>query len=335
MGNAAKHLGRLEKVTLRDVWNDEASDFTPWLAKDENLVVLGDTIGLELELEGQEENVGPFRADILCKDTATGHWVLIENQLERTDHTHLGQLLTYAAGLNAVTIVWIAERFTDEHRAALDWLNETTGDGIEFFGLEIELWRIGNSPAAPKFNIISSPNDWTNRIGRTVREGSLTPAQELQVEFWSSFREYVQTHGASFKPTKPLPQNWMGISIGRSGFSLSAVASTWDSESESYDRHELRAELVIAGNNAKVYGAQLEAVKTKIEAELGEPLIWYNPENRRSCRIYVRTTVDLNDRQRWPEYHEWLKLKLDALRKVFAKRVKTLDANVVNDDEGP
>lgn len=161
-------LGRLEKAELRQAWNNEAGDFTPWLAEPDNLVLLGEAVGLELELEAQEKNVGPFRADILCKDTLTGNWVLIENQLERTDHLHLGQLLTYAAGLKAVTIVWIAERFTDEHRVALDWLNEITNETINFFGLEIELWRIGDSPMAPKFNVVSQPNDWT----KTVLEGT-------------------------------------------------------------------------------------------------------------------------------------------------------------------
>jgi hypothetical protein len=107
------------------------------LAREENLKLLGETIGVDLELEATEKNVGPFRADILCKDTATGHWVLIENQLEPTDHKHLGQLLTYAAGLDAVTIVWLAKEFTDEHRATLDWLNQITDDKFEFFGLEI------------------------------------------------------------------------------------------------------------------------------------------------------------------------------------------------------
>ncbi len=182
--------------------------------------------------------MGPFRADILCKDTATDHWVLIENQLERTDHTHLGQLLTYAAGLQAVTIVWIAQRFTDEHRAALDWLNDVTDEGIAFFGLEVELWRIGDSPVAPKFNIVSSPNEWTK--GPPLPPET-TPAKQLQLEFWTAFRNYVEEHGASFRTTKPLPQNWMNISIGRSGIHLNAIASLWDSVSESYDKHEIRA----------------------------------------------------------------------------------------------
>ena len=140
-----KNLGRLERVELRDIWLSEASDFTPWLARKENLEILGQTLGMiDLELEAQERPVGPFRADILCKDIETNRWVLIENQLERTDHNHLGQLLTYASGLEAVTIVWIAARFTEEHRSTLDWLNRITDESFRFFGLEVEHWRIGD-----------------------------------------------------------------------------------------------------------------------------------------------------------------------------------------------
>jgi hypothetical protein len=328
MSQVQQQLGRLERVDLREIWDDEAKSFTPWLARPENIALLGDTIGIELEVEAQEKDVGPFRADILCKDTANNHWVLIENQLERTDHSHLGQLITYAAGLNAVTVVWIADRFTDEHRAALDWLNEVTGDDINFFGLEVELWRIGQSPVAPKFNIVSSPNDWTTRVAQGAKDvQSLTPAKKRQLEFWSAFREHVLTHGASFKPTKPLPQHWMNISIGRSGFKLNAIASLFDSESESYDQHELRAELELTDDNAKAYYALLLPMKAQIEQELGESLTWYNPENKRLCRMYLRTTADLEDREQWPKYHEWLTSKLTALRKAFAHRVKALSVD--------
>ncbi len=147
------NFGRLERVELREGWITEAQHFTPWLAGEQNLSLLGEALGIELELEAQERSVGPFRADILCKDSADGTWVLIENQLERTDHTHLGQLITYAAGLEAVTIVWIAAKFADEHRAACHWLNERTSEDVRVFALEVELWRIGNSAPAPKFNV--------------------------------------------------------------------------------------------------------------------------------------------------------------------------------------
>src|SRR5712692_7993331 len=188
---STNNLGRLQKVDLREAWTSESSDFTPWLAQEENLKLLGETIGIELELESQETEVGPFRADILCKDTATNNWVLIENQLERTDHTHLGQLLTYAAGLDAVTIVWVSPTFTDEHRATLDWRNEITDQRFNFFGLEIEAWRIGDSPVAPKFNIVSKPNDWVKNVtqsAKNLQSAALGEIKELQREYWSRLK---------------------------------------------------------------------------------------------------------------------------------------------------
>jgi len=228
MAAKQNELGRLEQITdLREIWKSEAKDFTPWLAEEENLALLGDTIGLDLELEATEKDVGPFRADILCKEPGTDHWVLVENQIERTDHTHLGQILTYAAGLNAVTIVWIAREFSDEHRAALDWLNEITGDDISFFGLEVELWRIGDSPIAPKFNLASKPNEWTKGgAGSTTRASELTPVKQLQLEYWTAFRAYVSANAERVRATKPFPCHWMNFSIGRSYFYMYAFVDT-------------------------------------------------------------------------------------------------------------
>lgn len=321
-----KQLGRLERVDLRRIWESEAQEFTPWLAQEGNLRLLGETIGLELELEAQEQNVGPFRADILCKDTATGHWVLIENQLERTDHTHLGQLLTYAAGLKAVSIVWIANPFSDEHRAALDWLNEVTESTFNFFGLEVEAWRIGDSPAAPKFNVVCEPNEWSRSVARgaAAKSAELKPAQELQLRFWTSFREYVQSRESRIRLTKPLPQHWMNIAIGRSGFQLSAIASTWNSEASSFDTNEIRAEFVITDANAKDYFTLLEAARGEIETELGFPLTWHSTEDVKMCRAFARKTVDLSDESDWPNHHEWLLERLDALHAAFQTRVRNL-----------
>lgn len=224
---AGEELGRLQRVDLRDIWVSEAVDFTPWLARSENLEILAETLGLELELEAQEKSVGPFRADILCKDIGTGDWVLIENQLERTDHTHLGQLLTYASGLEAVTIVWIASRFTEEHRSTLDWLNKITDERFQFFGLEVELWRIGESPAAPKFNVVSKPNDWSKSVAqaaRSIDDASLSETQVTQREYWAAFHEALKSaQGPVSGNRKPQPQSWMSYSVGRTEFSLAAV----------------------------------------------------------------------------------------------------------------
>ena len=164
-----------------------------------------------------------------------GTGVLIENQLERTDHTHLGQLITYAAGLRAVTIVWVANSFTEEHRATLDWMNNITDTRFNFFGLEVELWRIGESPLAPKFNVVSKPNDWSKTVAEGASRPELNETQQLQLDFWTEFRTYAIEHAVSIKPIKPLPQTWMGLAVGRSGFRLAAIASLWNSERDHYD----------------------------------------------------------------------------------------------------
>jgi hypothetical protein len=327
MENNKNKLGKLQQVELRNIWTSEADDFTPWLAQEENLILLGDAIGIELELEAQEKNVGPFRADILCKDTATDNWVLIENQLEKTDHVHLGQLLTYASGLKAVTIVWIAKRFTEEHRAALDWLNEITDDRFNFFGLEVELWQIGSSEVAPKFNVVSKPNDWSKTVAAgasQIKNTELTDSKILQRDFWAAFSDYVKEQGSNIKTTKPLPHHWMTIAIGRSGIRLNAIASLWDSVAESYSGHELRVELILFRDNAKKHFEHLETEQETIEKEVGEQLTWHNPSEKNNCRIYIRKPTNLKDRNNWPGQHEWLLSKLELFYKVFATRVKQL-----------
>lgn len=219
-------LGRLTSVDLREAWLGEASEFTPWLAEDDNLKLLGDTIGLDLELEATEKDVGPFRADILCRDTTTNAWVLIENQLERTDHSHLGQIITYAAGLNAVTIVWIAKQITEEHRAALDWLNQITAEEVNFFGLEIELWRIGESQRAPKFNVVSKPNNWADVVRKqTSGAANESETQRFYREYWASFMDYAEQRSTKFKRRAPQPQYWMDFAVGRSSFTVQTAVS--------------------------------------------------------------------------------------------------------------
>ena len=312
-------FGRLERVDLREAWVNEANDFTPWLAGPENLSLLGDAIGIELELESQEAGVGPFRADILCKDTVNGHYVLVENQLERTDHVHLGQLITYAAGLQAVTIVWIAQRFTDEHRAALDWLNGITDEDVNFFGLEVELWRIGDSAIAPKFNLVSKPNEWTRQVAVAKRR-ELTEVQDLQVEYWGRLNDLLVERGVGLSPRKPLPQSWASFSIGRSGARLDAACSSFD--------NVITVSLTLDDRHAKAYFAILEADKGRIEQEIGSQLEWHlKPETKVS---YIRLTLrdeDYRDRNRWPTQHAWLATWLDRFERVLRERVRDLDSD--------
>ena len=318
-----EQLGSLSRVDLRDIWKTEAQDFTPWLAREENLAILGETLGLELELEALEREVGRFRADILCKEIDDDSWVLIENQLDRTDHKHLGQLLTYAAGLQTVTIIWIAATIADEHRAALDWLNEITDNKFRFFGLEVELWRIGDSPAAPKFNIASKPNDWSRSVSRAVRQietGDLSETRQNQLDYWTAFLTVLEQHAGPIRATrKPLPQNWIHFSIGRSSFAAGVALRLGN---------RLCAELYIYGNDAKAHFHLLAEDKDAIEAEFGQELSWEELPTKRDCRIAIYLDdVDVEDRTDWSRQHAWLADRLADAHRTFAQRVKMLNAD--------
>ena len=319
-------LGSLKKVDVRHIWQTEAQHFTPWLAQ--NLDILAETLDMELEIEAQEKNVGPFRADILCRDTLDKSWVLIENQLERTDHLHLGQLLTYASGLKAVTIIWVSTHFTEEHRSALDWLNNITDDQFKFFGLEVELWQIGDSPVAPKFNIVSKPNDWSRSVGQAARQietGTLTDIKAAQLEFWTQLAEKLKEN-SHIRPQKPMPQHWAVFRIGRSGFHMSGLHNTRDKC--------IGVELYINHQNAKDFYNQLYAQKNDIEAEIGHELIWKELPNKSASRIilYLRD-VDPMDRSRWDEYQDWLIKYIEAFDSVFRNRIRNLEASDMGGDD--
>ena len=322
-------LGRLIRVDLRDIWTSESSEFTPWLAREDNLVVLGEALSIDIELEAQEKAVGPFRADILCKDIGTGAWVLVENQLERTDHGHLGQLLTYASGLEAVTIVWVAARFTEEHRSTLDWLNKITDESFRFFGLEVELWRIGDSLAAPKFNVVSKPNDWSRSVAQAARaidEFELSDTRVKQRAYWAAFHQALdRATGPVSGGRKPQPQSWMGYSIGRTGFNLGAVMIR--------PKRQIRVELYIAGDQAKAFFHLLREQQRSLEQELGYPLEWEELPTRRDSRVsvYMRN-VDPEDERDWPRQHEWLAAKINDFYRAFLARVRDLDAETWQQD---
>jgi hypothetical protein len=315
-------LGKLENVDLKSYWEHEAHDFTPWLASQENIKILGDAVGLDLEVEAQEADVGSFRADILCKDTDTNNWVIVENQLEPTKHSHLGQLLTYAAGLHASAIIWVSKEFRPEHRAALDWLNEMTREGAAFYGVEIELLRIGESAPAPRFNVISKPNEFS----KGAQEGASTTGEpsevrQTQLAFWTAFRDYLRANSKVVRSQKPAAQAWINHSVGVSQAGLAAVASSWDSET---GHPGLRAELVLSGGSAKARFQNLEMSKAQIAQEVGPDLICENRPSTQRCKIYFRRDGDIADKSKWSEYPEWLKTKLEALYRAFSPRLKAM-----------
>lgn len=303
-------LGRLEKLDLRTFWKREATEFTPWLAKEENIQLLSETIGIELEVQSQEESVGPFSADILCKDTINDHFVLIENQLERTDHLHLGQLMTYAAGLDAVTIIWIAQKFTEEHRAALDWLNRITEDTFNFFGIEIELYKIGESDPAPMFNLVSKPNDWTKQVKKSASIQNKSNTKLLQQEYWQGLKEYIESNKSFVKMQNPLPQHWTNIAIGRSNFNLSALVNSRD--------NLLSIWLNIGGDEAKdnfekLYKLAYEESLIKVDGHL----IWDKMEGKKMSAVILRTSGNFTQQTDWINQFKWFKENLEKFTKYF------------------
>jgi hypothetical protein len=302
-------LERLKKINLKEVWNNEAQDFTPWLAEEKNLELLSETIRTPLELEAQEKDVGPFRADILCKNTEDDSWVLIENQIDKTDHKHLGQLLTYASGLQAVTIVWISAKFTEEHRAALDWLNKITDDDFRFFGLEIELWKIGESPAAPKFNIVSKPNNWSKTISqaaKNISEGIESETKALQYKYWQQLVDFIKESGSKLKPQDPRPRHWQTFAVGRSHFYINARLNTRD--------NIISVALTLAD-------------KDNIESEMGTNLEWRElPDNTKSEISLSKNGVDTKNEPDWVNQHKWFKENIEKFDKIFRKRIKKLNA---------
>lgn len=299
----------------------ESADFTPWLASEANLKILSEAVGLELELEAQERSVGPFRADILCKDADSGHWVLIENQLERTDHTHLGQLLTYASGLQAVTIIWVAAQFAEQHRATLDWLNEITDDRFRFFGLEVELWKIGDSLAAPNFKIVAKPNDWSREVGqaaRRIESEALTETKQRQLKFWTLLRQELQASKSSVRPRKPFPQHWMDFSIGRANFWLSATLHSAEKR--------VGIEFNIRTASLESDFVALEAQRSMVEQQIGQPLAWMELPGKKSSRVALfKSGLDPLVEANWPELVAWMKIYLERFDAVFRPLIRSLD----------
>ena len=243
--------GQLANIAVRKLWPNEAADFTPWLARDENMSKLGDALGLELETDRVEVAVGPYSADILARDSA-GDYVVIENQLNKTDHDHLGKSITYASVLGARAVIWVAPFFTDEHRKALDWLNDNTTDELAFYGVQVELWSIDGSKPAVRFNAVSRPAEIIRQAAVT-KSGELSSTRQLQLDWWTAFRDALLTSKVVASGQTPRPQYWYDVALGRSGMFLSNSANAYDGRigvrgvSERAARRQPRARTAIEG----------------------------------------------------------------------------------------
>lgn len=296
-------LGTLELVDPRLVWKSEAYDFTPWLL--ENADLLGQALGIEVELEAAEHPVGGFSLDLVGRDITNDAVLIVENQLEGTDHSHLGQILTYAAGTGASTIVWIATSFREEHRQALDWLNESTGEDTHFFGIELRVARIGESAPAPLFNVVVQPNEWQKQVRAATKTTALGEKGAAYLEFWSRFLERVHAEHPDWTTGKAVhPQNWYEMKSAVSGARYSSGFAFKD---------RLRHELYIDTGDGEENLAILEALQGQrelIESSYGRPLMWEDLPGKRACRIAdYKDGCSVLDPSRHDEYIDWF---LDA-----------------------
>ena len=278
---------------------------------------MAEAIGIdELEVEDVERAVGPFSADILARNSADGSFVVIENQLERTDHRHLGQVIAYGSSLDATAIVWIASEFTEEHRGAIDWLNRVTGESIHFFGVEVGLWQIGDSPPAARFNVVAMPNDWL-KLAKSRPASTTSDTSRRQLEFWRAFCQHLDRRGSFLKPSDPRAKPYLRFPLGKTGFQLSAVAALWDADDRRFTDGVLRVQLRLKGVSSKERFAALEAQRDSIEGAIGKPLTWVNPDDSQACRISLRQDAVWGNDDNWSVQHEWLRTHLERFESVF------------------
>ncbi len=308
------NLGKLEEIRdLRSVWPHEALDFTPWLAEDEHMAILGAALGMEIAADETESAVGDFSVDIMAAEAGTGRKIIIENQLEDTDHDHLGKLITYASGKNANTVIWVVKHAREEHRAAIEWLNSHTDDEVGFFLCEIHLYRIEDSKPAVKFEVIEKPNDWA----RAVRKNDvLKPRAQLRLEYWTAFNEYAFANtefARAFNKRKASANHWMDLSIGSSKCHIAMNLSVKESN--------LVIELYINDDRRLFYA--LLARKEAIEREMGCALDWQ--EMKKASRILLARHADFEDREAWLIQFNWLMETAMKYRRVFKKYLKVCD----------
>lgn len=306
-------LGRLEKVeNLRSVWVNEEYDFTPWLAKESNIKILSDELGIPIRVVKTEASVGKYSLDILAINEDTNQNIIIENQLENTDHDHLGKILCYGAGYDARTIIWIVKNVNEEHKRAIEWLNEHSDDNINLFLVRIELFKIGDSMVAPHFEVVSQPNDWAKTIRNNNSTSEVTGMKLIALNFWQEFNEYCRKTGTSFSLRKPQPQHWYSISIGSSACHI----DLWINKNG-----RLKAALWIEDN--KGLFKVLENYKNNIESELGYSMVWDYKTNKKASSIDVVADfeVDFNSDD-LDDAYEWFRNTAEDLKKVFSKYIR-------------
>ena len=302
-------IGRLKEVKLRELWKHEQYDFSSWLAQEENIEELNKVLKLSLTDLETEKSVGSFRCDILAKDEITGKTVLIENQLEPTNHDHLGKIITYGAALDATVIVWIVETAREEHRQAIEWLNNHTDGDISFFLIEVHAYKIGDSDPAPMFSIIEQPNDFVNIVRNSEKKG-LNKSQTERLEFWTQFNDLLESKGCPFNKRKATTDHWYDVAIGNSNCYIAIHLVNKE--------NRIRTCMYIP-NSKELFDSFYEH-KNEIENELGYSLEWNRMDDSKTSMIskYI-DGLNFDDHSNYKHLMNETINTIVALRKIFKK----------------
>lgn len=306
-------FGKLKEVDIRELWKHEQYDFSNWLAEKENLELLNETLGITLSEVEKEVYVGSYRCDLVGKDEVTGEKVIIENQLEMSNHEHLGKIITYASGLDATVIVWIVKEAREEHKSAIEWLNNNTNTNLNFFLIEIHAYQIGDSLYAPKFEVVEKPNGFIKNAKVQSGSGEFNKSQSERLEFWNKFNEVLVGRGKPFNVRKATTNHWYNVALGVSGCSVAL----------NLVNKENVVVIEIYIRDDKGLFDRLFADKEAIEKELGFALDWQRMDGKSASRIMYRLNgLDFDDHS---NYDQLMNEMIDTallFTKVFKNRVK-------------
>lgn len=305
-------LGKLTEVNIRELWRHEQYDFSEWLSKDENLEMLSDEIGLTLTDISKEVFVGSYRCDLVAKDETSGIKVIIENQLEATNHDHLGKLITYASGLDANVIIWIVKEAREEHRSAIEWLNNNTNKDISFFLMEIHAYKIEDSVPAPKFVIIEKPNDFVKTANASINNRELSKSQAERLNFWNRFNEVLISKNKPFNVRKATTDHWYDVALGTSEAHISITLVN--------KMKSIGIEVYI--NDNKELFDKLYSEAETIQDELNFTMEWQRLDNKKASRIiYYISGLDFNNHDNYDELINEVIDKVIAIRDSFRNRL--------------
>ena len=312
-------FGSLEPQDVREYWAHEERDFTPWVADQLNAEAVSElenAIGLDLELIEREKPVGKYNVDIFAKVIDDERKIVIENQLARSDHDHLGKSIAYAAGVDADIIVWIAPEFNDEHRDAIQWLNTNSREHVDLFAIRLEVWQIDDSPPAVRFNPVEEPSEWKEKAQRS--KGEISERDARREAFWTAFRDRISQTQTPLRARKPSPRHYYSNPIGVSGFHMSFL----------FDRNERERGITLYIEDDEDAFWELVEDQDQIEAELGHSLEWIEPKETRTgnmrSEIRLRTDGTLADKEIWEDHIEWFLEYGERFHEVFSSQLRKL-----------